>query len=292
MQVLDRAFDIAREKNFKIVFPENDDNRVIEAANFLLKEKLAKIIWLDDCKITSDHITSILKLRPNMKKGIAEKLIKKPLYFAGCILATGQADAMVAGASNPTKRVIEAASFTIGISSKVKNISSYFLMLSPDKREFIFSDCAVNAYVNEEILKDITINASRVAEKLLGYSKVALLSFSTLTSGDGESVKMLRAVYEILKDQGLDIYGPIQGDAAVVNKIAKTKGINYEGNLNVFIFPSLDAGNIAYKLCQSLGNFKSYGPFLQGFNKPVCDLSRGAKIDDIISSSVLTLASI
>ena len=128
--------------------------------------------------------------------------------------------------------------------------------------------------------------------QLLGYSKVALLSFSTLASGDGESVKMVRSVYEILKDQGLDIYGPIQGDAAVVNKIAKTKGINYEGNLNVFIFPSLDAGNIAYKLCQSLGNFKSYGPFLQGFNKPVCDLSRGAKTDDIISSSVLTLASI
>jgi phosphate acetyltransferase len=292
MQVLDRAFDIAREKNYKIVFPENNDNRIIEAANFIMKEKLAEIIWLDDCEVTSDHITSILKLRPNIKKSIAEKLIKKPLYFAGSILSTGQADVLVAGASNSSKRVIEAASFTVGVSPKVNNISSYFLMLSPDNREYIFSDCAVNAFIDEEILKDIAINASRVAEKLLGYSKIALLSFSTLASGDGDSVKMVRTVYEILKAQGYNVFGPIQGDAAVVNKIAKTKGIDYDGNLNVFIFPSLDAGNISYKLCQSLGNFKSYGPFLQGFNKPVCDLSRGATTDDIISSSVLTLASI
>ena len=292
MQVLDRAFDIARKKNYKIVFPENDDERIVDAAKFLSREKLAEIIWLDNSKLSSDNISTILKIRPSIKKSIAEKLIKKPLYFAGSMLATGQADALVAGASNSTKRVIEAASLTVGMSDDIVNISSYFFMISPNNKEYIFSDCAVNAFIDEEILEDIALNASKAANKLLGHSKIALLSFSTLASGEGGSVKMVRSVTESLNQKGLDVYGPIQGDAAVVNSIAKLKGINYEGNLNVFIFPSLDAGNISYKLCQSLGNFKSYGPFLQGFNKPVCDLSRGATTDDIISSSVLTLASI
>ena len=292
MQVLDRAFDIARKKNYKIVFPENDDERIVDAAKFLSKERLAEIIWLDNSKLSSDNISTILKIRPSIKKSIAEKLIKKPLYFAGSILATGQADALVAGASNSTKRVIEAASLTVGMSDDIVNISSYFLMISPKNKEYIFSDCAVNTFIDEEILEDIALNASKAANKLLGYSKIALLSFSTLASGEGDSVKMVKSVTESLSQKGLDVYGPIQGDAAVVNSIAKLKGINYEGNLNVFIFPSLDAGNIAYKLCQNLGGFKSFGPFLQGFKKPVCDLSRGASTEDIISSSLLTLASI
>ena len=292
MQVLDRAFDIARKKNYKIVFPENDDERIVEAANFLSKENLAEIIWIDNLKLSSENISTILKNRPGIKKSIAEKLIKKPLYFAGSILATGQADALVAGASNSTKRVIEAASLTVGVSEGIVNISSYFLMISPDNKEYIFSDCAVNTFINEEILENIAINASRAAEKLLGFSQIALLSFSTLASGEGDSVKMVRSVSESLNQKGIKVYGPIQGDAAVVNSIAKLKGINYDGDLNVFIFPSLDSGNIAYKLCQSLGGFKSLGPFLQGFKKPVCDLSRGASTEDIISSSVLTLASI
>lgn len=292
MQVLDKAFDIARKKNYKIVFPEKDDKRVFEAASYLSTEKLAQIVWLDEKQITPEHVSTILVQRPHIKRSIAEKLIKKPLYFAGSILALGQADAMVAGAINPTKRVIEAATLTVGISSKVNNISSFFLMISPEGLEYIFSDCAVNINVNEKILKDITVSASEMANKLLGFSKIALLSFSTLESGDGESVKMIRNVYNTLKSDGFDLYGPIQGDAAINKEIAQRKGIHYDGRINVMIFPSLDAGNIAYKLCQSLGKFRSIGPFLQGFKKPVCDLSRGATTEDIISSSVLTIASI
>tara|TARA_Y100001968_G_scaffold149121_1_gene136365 strand:- start:231 stop:728 length:498 start_codon:yes stop_codon:yes gene_type:complete len=165
-------------------------------------------------------------------------------------------------------------------------------MISPEGLEYIFSDCAVNTNINEEILKDITVSASEMADKLLGFSKIALLSFSTLESGDGESVKMVRNVYNNLKSDGFDLYGPIQGDAAINKEIAERKGVHYDGRINVMIFPSLDAGNIAYKLCQTLGKFRSIGPFLQGFEKPVCDLSRGATTDDIISSSVLTIASI
>ena len=201
MQVLDRAFDIARKKNYKIVFPENDDERIVDAAKFLSKERLAEIIWLDNSKLSSDNISTILKIRPSIKKSIAEKLIKKPLYFAGSILATGQADALVAGASNSTKRVIEAASLTVGMSDDIVNISSYFLMISPNNKEYIFSDCAVNTFIDEEILEDIALNASKAANKLLGYSKIALLSFSTLASGEGDSVKMVRSVTESLNQK-------------------------------------------------------------------------------------------
>ena len=137
MQVLDKAFDIARKKNYKIVFPEKDDKRVFEAASYLSSEKLAQIVWLDEKQITPEHVSTILFQRPHIKRSIAEKIIKKPLYFAGSILALGQADAMVAGAINPTKRVIEAATLTVGFSSKVNNISSFFLMISPEGLESV-----------------------------------------------------------------------------------------------------------------------------------------------------------
>ena len=292
MLLLDRAFETARKKNYKIVFPERDDQRIFDAAKFLTKEKLAKIVWLENTRITSSHLETIKKQRPNIKENIAEKLLMKPLYLAGAILSLGQADAMIAGVMNPTKRVIEAASLTVGISKKLNHHSSYFLMVSPNGSEYIFADCAVNSLMSEEILHDISISAAAIAEKLLGYAKLALLSFSTLASGEGETVRMVRNVTESLTKKGIQAYGPIQADAALSREIAEMKGIEHSGDLNVLIFPSLDAGNIAYKLCQSLGNFKSIGPFLQGFNKPVCDLSRGATTEDIISASVLTLASI
>ena len=140
-------------------------------------------------------------------------------------------------------------------------------------------------------------NASSFAARVTIGTKAGLYdafvtAISTLESGDGESVKMIRNVYNTLKSDGFDLYGPIQGDAAINKEIAQIKGIYYDDRINVMIFPSLDAGNIAYKLCQSLGKFRSIGPFLQGFKKPVCDLSRGSTTEDIISSSVLTIASI
>ena len=150
MLLLDRAFETARKKNYKIVFPERDDQRIFDAAKFLTKEKLAKIVWLENTRITSSHLETIKKQRPNIKEKIAEKLLMKPLYLAGAILSLGQADAMIAGVMNPTKRVIEAASLTVGISKKLKHHSSYFLMVSPNGDEYIFADCAVNALMSEE----------------------------------------------------------------------------------------------------------------------------------------------
>ena len=211
-------------------------------------------------------------------------MLKKPLIQAAAMVATGEADAMVAGANSPSKRVIEAASLAIGLKDGVNVPSSFFLMLFPDGREFIFADCAVNIAPDASALSSIAKSSASSARELLGAAEVAMLSFSTGTSGTGESVGLVREASELC-----GFVGPIQADAALNPVIASKKGLG-EGCANVLIFPDLDAGNIAYKLCQELGGAQAVGPMLQGFKKPVCDLSRGANVEDIIAATAVTLA--
>jgi len=200
------------------------------------------------------------------------------------MVAAGEADAMVAGADSPTKKVIEAASIAIGLQEGVKTPSSFFLMLMPDGRELVFADCAVNVAPDAAQLADIARASAGSAEALLGEARVAMLSFSTGTSGTGASVDLVRDACEIS-----GFAGPVQADAALNPLIGSKKG--YDGGAaNVLIFPTLDAGNIAYKLVQELGGAQALGPFLQGFRKPVCDLSRGASVADIVSATIVTVA--
>ena len=191
---------------------------------------------------------------------------------------------MVAGADSPTRRVVEAANMAIGLSDGVAVPSSYFLMVFPDEREFIFADCAVNVAPDASALAAIAHASSDTAKALLRSAKVALLSFSTGTNGTGDSVDVVRTVADTT-----GFLGPIQADAALNATIAAKKGLG-DGDANVLVFPSLDAGNIAYKLCQELAGAQALGPFLQGFRRPVCDLSRGATTDDIVASTLVTIA--
>jgi len=211
-------------------------------------------------------------------------MVSKPLYRAAAMVATGEADAMAAGADVPTRRVIEAASIGIGLSEGVSTPSSFFLMVFPDGREMVFADCAVNVSPDAEQLADIARASAASAESLLGAARVAMLSFSTGTSGDGDSVVRVREAAE-----AAGFAGPVQADAALNAVVAAKKGIE-PLDANVLIFPTLDAGNIAYKLCQELAGAQALGPFLQGFARPVCDLSRGASVDDIVAATVLTAA--
>jgi phosphotransacetylase len=188
-----------------------------------------------------------------MKEAIAKRMLNKPLYRAAAMVAAGEADVMVAGADSPTRRVIEAASIAIGLDEGVHMPSSFFLMCFPDGRELIFADCAVNVSPNSDELLSIAMASENTAVRLLGAANVAMLSFSTGASGTGESVDLVREA-------------------------------------NVLIFPDLNSGNIAYKLCQELAGAQAIGPFLQGFKKPVCDLSRGATVDDIIAGAIITSA--
>ncbi|MEX2520318.1 MAG: phosphate acyltransferase [Paracoccaceae bacterium] len=288
MTVLDRAFETARARRARLIMPEMDEPRIAEAAARLTAEGLAEIIPLSAARPAAAYVGHVLRARPKTRPELAAKMLEKPLMRAAAMVAAGEADALVAGAAAPTRRVIEAASLTIGLAEGIALPSSFFLMLFPGGRELIFADCAVVVAPDAAGLAAIARAAARSAERLLGEARVALLSFSTGASGAGASVEMVREAAASL--EGL-ASGPLQGDAALNPAIAAMKGAGAgAGNANVLIFPSLDAGNIAYKLAQELAGAQAIGPFLQGFARPVCDLSRGATVEDIVASAAVTLA--
>ncbi len=281
MPVLEKAYELARRRQARIVFPEMDDPRVAQAAARLAAGGLARPLPL--APPGESHVAALVAAR-GMKEAIARRLVARPLYRAAAMVAAGEADAMVAGADAPTRRVIEAAQMAIGLARGVALPSSFFLMRFPDGREMIFADCAVNVAPDAEALAAIARASAVSARALLGQARVALLSFSTGSSGDGASVRAVRAAAE-----ATGFAGPVQADAALNARIAGQKGIA-PVDANVLVFPSLDAGNIAYKLCQELAGAQALGPFLQGFARPVCDLSRGATAEDIVAATVLTAA--
>lgn len=283
MTVLENAYALARDRKARVVFPEMDDPRVAAAVDQLTREGLVEAVPL--APVSDAHVEVLVAAR-GMKEGIAKRMLSKPLYRAAAMVSAGEADAMVAGADVPTRRVIEAASIGIGLDAGVSTASSFFLMVFPDGRELVFADCAVNVAPDAAQLADIARASARSAEALLGAARVAMLSFSTGTSGDGDSVALVRAAAE-----ASGFTGPVQADAALNPVIAEKKGIA-PVEANVLIFPTLDAGNIGYKLCRELGGAQALGPFLQGFAKPVCDLSRGASVEDIVAATVLTVAQI
>jgi phosphate acetyltransferase len=286
MSDLEKIFARARKRNAKVVFPELADPRVAEAADRLAADGLCKPIPLSD--ISEFHVAVLTQAR-GMKEAIARRLLSKPLYRAAAMVAAGEADAMVAGADSPTKRVIEAASIAIGLDETIKMPSSFFLMLFAQDRSLVFADCAVNVAPTQPELVDIARATAASATGLLGSARLAMLSYSTGASGQGASVDLVASATAELQRGGVDCFGPIQADAALNQTIGAKKGVT-AGDFNVLVFPDLNAGNIGYKLCQELAGAQALGPFLQGFRKPVCDLSRGATVADIVAATAVTVA--
>ncbi len=281
MSVLENIFDRAKARAARVVLPEIEDPRIAEAAQQLRAKGLADPVPLSP---VSDAMVAGLVERRGLKEAIARRMLAKPLFRAAAMVASGAADAMVAGADSPTKRVIEAASIVIGLRPGVRTPSSFFLMLFPDGRDMIFADCAVNLAPDAGQLADIARASEQSAKALLDRVDMALLSFSTGKSGSGESVDLVAAAA-----QETGFLGPIQADAALNPAIAAKKSLG-QGQANVLIFPDLNAGNIAYKLAQELAGAQAIGPMLQGFSKPVCDLSRGASVSDIVAATAVTVA--
>lgn len=303
--VIENCIQRAKAARRTIVLPEGGDPRVQNAAVRVAADGIARVLMIGGqapgCE-TVDPATDprrealaglIAGRREKMKPAMALRLLSRPAYFAGALVAAGDAHGVVAGAVTPTRRIIEAGQMTVGLARGVETPSSFFLM-TLGARTLIFADCALTVQPTATQLADIAIASARSAGALLGQARVAMLSFSTLGSGAGAEVEKVREALAIARDRAPDltIDGEFQADAALNPVIAARKGAGgaVAGQANVLVFPTLDAGNIGYKLVQELAGARAVGPFLQGFARPVCDLSRGASEDDIVAAIAVTAA--
>ena len=236
---------------------------------------------------------------PEVSVKTAERLAKKPLMFGAMMVSAGDADGMVAGASTATSMVLQAAGLAIGYAKGISAPSSCFIMIIPsiegrEDKILIFADAAVNISPSAQQLAEIAVVSGQNAKRLLGIEpKVALLSFSTKGSAshaDADKVIEATGIAKQLAPEML-IDGELQADAALIPRVAKKKVSDspVAGQANVLVFPDLDAGNIAYKLTQYLGGATAIGPFLQGFAKPVSDLSRGVSVEDSVVVTAVTV---
>jgi phosphate acetyltransferase len=326
LDIVARAAAAVKGRGLKVVLPEGEDERILRCAAHLSEADLARPVLLgavdavrglgqrlgvrlEGCEVRDPHsdpslpayAAHLAAAREKMTAGMAERMLRRPLYFAGAMVLAGDAAAMVAGVANPTRRVIEAGMITIGLAPGISTPSSFFVMIvpaagGPPARTLVFADCALNADPAPADLADIAIASADSAASLLAEQpRVALLSFSTHGSASHARVDKVRAALERVRAQRPDIAidGELQGDAALSQAVAqrKVKGESVAaGRANVLIFPDLDSGNIAYKLVQQLAGAQAVGPMLQGFAKPISDLSRGASVEEIVATCVVTLA--
>ena len=319
MELIEQLVERAKARPRSVVLPEGDDPRIVRAARRLHDEGIARPILIGErasleaaagtdmslesiesvSPNSSDALDAYASLyvegRPKANERVARRLLSRPLFYAAMAVKAGDADALVAGASQPTARVIEAGLMSVGLADGISTPSSFFIMAPrAGGAPLVFADCAVNVEPDAEALADIAIASAGNAERLLGVTaRVAMLSFSTHGSARHERIDKVRSAVEIARTRvpELAIDGDLQADAAIVPRVAELKSrypSDVAGRANVLVFPDLDAGNIGYKLSEHLGDLRAIGPFLQGFARPLCDLSRGATADDVVAAAAIT----
>lgn len=288
-----------------IVFPEANDERVVEAVKRVKDEGIAKPVLLTQDNLEPDRQEEFANLFFERKqvKGVtfeeARELMENPLYYGIMMTRYGYADGFVAGAKYTTSSVVRAALSCLEVDRKAGIVSSCFVMAVPNclygyEGIFVYADCGVIPYPTSEQLANIAVSSARFTRDVLGITpRVALLSFSTKGSAEGRWVDKIKEAVEIakLKNSGFLIDGEMQGDSALVSEVALLKLGTSEvaGKANVLIFPNLDAGNICYKLTQRLAKARAIGPIVLGTKQPCSDLSRGCEVEDIIDCTAITV---
>lgn len=321
MELFEEIAAKVKGQNKTIVFPEGEDKRVLGAAVRLQQDGLLKPILLgkrSEIEATAKEngwdISALTILDPaeypaadkqamfdallERRKGKntpeqVEEMLKDVSYFGTMLVYMGKADGMVSGAVHSTGSTVRPALQIVKTKPGSHRISGAFLMLKGDQR-YIFADCAINIELDAPTMAEVAVQSAETA-KLFGIDpKVALLSFSTKGSAKGDMVtKVAEAtekVHELAPDLAAD--GELQFDAAFVQEVGELKAPDSKvaGHANVFIFPSLEAGNIGYKIAQRFGGFTAVGPILQGLNAPIADLSRGCNEDDVYKVALITAA--
>ncbi|MCL1906378.1 MAG: phosphate acetyltransferase [Propionibacteriaceae bacterium] len=317
-EFLDGLKRVARADKRTIVLPEGTDDRILTAAHTILSEDVANLIILGDRDTIETqaqqlgldltkaqiqdpqdpaliesfaHQYALLRKEKNLTLDEARTTMNNLSFFATMMIHEGLADGMVSGAVNTTADTIRPALQFIKTKPGVATVSGAFLMCLAD-RVLVFADCAVTPNPSVDNLVDIAVASADTATAFGIEPRVAMLSYSTGTSGAGPDVdKIVEATTAVRQRKAhLAVEGPIQFDAAIDEQVAKTKlpGSTVAGHATVFIFPDLNSGNITYKAVQRTAQALAIGPILQGLNRPVNDLSRGALVDDIVNTIIIT----